>query len=372
MSHGGPLTLTQKRMMALHATTAEPHNTSLLPAVYDHSSSASTSPQAVTDRQLLPSFDDIEMHDISTPASAASPPPNYSHSRPQPSFSAAAKSFVPPGVSATSTMPTASTTPAKRLPPHRTMQAQAPNTTAAIPIVKPDPPASPALTEQSAVALPVRRAGPHAKLGPHARKTDALIQPETSSTVQDDFSGPQVKTDTWAEVQEPQVKAEIAQREVAPVAHSVSIDQAAPIVEQSVTLNSAASVAQVQSSVGSNNITASNQVNRATRHLGRNQWLAMLDGMDDPEKGCELILALADHLRTSVESRESTAEEPSASTIKEVLVEFESGQRAPATVDPEMSVSEMVKECASLTNVNESDVQVVLKIGTQSQVSEEL
>lgn len=268
------------------------------------------------------------------------------------------------------------------------MQAQAPNTTAAIPIVKPDPPASPALTEQSAVALPVRRAGPHAKLGPHARKTDALIQPDTPSTVQDNFSGPQVKTDTWAEVQEPQVKAEIAQREVAPVAHSVSIDQAAPIVEQSVTLNSAASVAQVQPSVGSNNITASNQVrstvwhsltitnleqvNRATRHLGRNQWLAMLDGMDDPEKGCELILGLADHLRTSVESRESTAEEPCTSTIKEVLVEFESGQRAPATVDPEMSVSEMVKECASLTNVNESDIQVVLKIGTQSQVSEEL
>ncbi|KAH0151407.1 hypothetical protein KCU67_g10275, partial [Aureobasidium melanogenum] len=345
MSHGGPLTLTQKRMMALRATTAEPHNTSLLPAVYDHSSSASTSPQAIIDKQLLPAFDDIEMHDISTPASAASPPPNY------PSFSAAARPFVPPGVahSTTVAMPAAISTPVKKLPPHRAMQAQTPNTTAAIPIVKPDPPASPALTEQSAVALPVRRAGPHAKLGPHARKTDALIQPDTSSTVQDDFSGPQVKTDTWAEVQEPQVKAEIAQREVAPVAHSVSIDQAAPIVEQSVTLNSAASVAQVQPSVGSNNITASNQVNRATRHLGRNQWLAMLDGMDDPEKGCELILALADHLRTSVESRESTAEEPSTSTIKEVLVEFESGQRAPATVDPEMSVSEMVKECASLT-----------------------
>ncbi|KAH0150240.1 hypothetical protein KCU67_g10739, partial [Aureobasidium melanogenum] len=322
--------------MALHATTAEPHNTSLLPAVYDHSSSASTSPQAITDRQLLPSFDDIEMHDISTPASAASPPPNYSHSRPQPSFSAAAKPFVLPGASVTSIMPTASTTPLKRLPPHRAMQARTPNTTAAIPIVKPEAPASPALTEQSAIASPARRAGPHSKLGPHARKTDAPTQPNAPSAIQvDEIDPQQTKTEALPVHRETQVNAEA---------------EAVPIAEQSaVTLDSAGSAAQVHSSAESNNITASNQVKRTTRHLGRNQWLAMMDEMDDPEKGRQLILALADHLRTSVESRESTAEESSTSTIKEVLVEFESGQRAPATVDPEMSVSEMVKECASLT-----------------------
>ncbi|KAG9567330.1 hypothetical protein KCU71_g1503, partial [Aureobasidium melanogenum] len=33
----------------------------------------------------------------------------------------------------------ASTTPLKRLPPHRAMQAQTPNTTAAVPIVEPEP-----------------------------------------------------------------------------------------------------------------------------------------------------------------------------------------------------------------------------------------
>ncbi|KAG9654852.1 hypothetical protein KCU64_g6937, partial [Aureobasidium melanogenum] len=68
MSHGGPLTLAQKRMMAMRTTTDEPHNTPLLPAVYSHSSSAST-----TDEQ----FGDIEMQDISAPASTASPPANY-------------------------------------------------------------------------------------------------------------------------------------------------------------------------------------------------------------------------------------------------------------------------------------------------------
>jgi hypothetical protein len=45
----------------------------------------------------------------------------------------------------------------------------------------------------------------------------------------------------------------------------------------------------------------------------------MMDEMDDPEKGRQLILALADHLRVSVESRDSTAAEPE--TVKEVLVD---------------------------------------------------
>ncbi|KAH0021706.1 hypothetical protein KCU78_g6020, partial [Aureobasidium melanogenum] len=376
MSHGGPLTLAQKRMMAMRSETAANvptaglHNTPLLPAVYDHSSSAST-----TDEQ----FGDIEMQDISASASiTASPPTNYSHSRPQPSFSAAAKPFVPPGVTnfTTVAMSAAINTPTKRLPPHRAMQAQPPNSSAATPIVKPEPPASPALTEQSAIASPARRAGPHSKLGPHARKMEAPTQPNTPSAVYDeiDVSGPQVKNDTWADVQGPQIKAEVAKREIAPVIHSVSTDQTAPIVEQSATLNSAASAAQVQPSVESNDITALNQVNRATRHLGRSQWLAMLDGMDDPEKGCELILALADHLRASVESIDSTAPEPN--TVKEVLVEFRAGQCAPATVFPDMTVSEMIKECASLINVKESDIRIVLRIskghGDQSQESEEL
>ncbi|KAG9525428.1 hypothetical protein KCU93_g5842, partial [Aureobasidium melanogenum] len=350
MSHGGPLTLTQKRIMAMRTTTAEPHNTPLLPAVYDLSSSTSTDEP----------FGDVEMQDISAPASTASPPANYSHSRPQPSFSAAAKPFVPPRVanSTTVAMPAAISTPVKRLPPHRAMQAQTPNTTAAIPIVKPEAPASPALTEQSAIASPARRAGPHSKLGPHARKTNASTQPNTPSAGQDaEIDLQQTKTEAPPVRRETQVKAEV---------------EAVPVVQQSATFDSALPAAQMQAPAAQQSVTSSNQMERTTRHLGRNQWLAIMDEMDDPEKGRQLILALADHLRTSVESRESTAVEPSTSTIKEVLVEFESGQRAPATVDPEMSVSEMVKECASLTNVNQSDIRVVLKIGTQSQVSEEL
>jgi hypothetical protein len=68
----------QKRMMALPATTAGPHNTPLLLAVYDHSSSVSTSSQhATTDQEACTSFDNIEMQDISAAASTASPPANY-------------------------------------------------------------------------------------------------------------------------------------------------------------------------------------------------------------------------------------------------------------------------------------------------------
>lgn len=80
MSHGGPLTLAQKRMMAMRSENAAnaPHHMPLVPAIYDHSSSASTSPRAATDNQPLASFDDIEMKDISAPTSIAdSPPANY-------------------------------------------------------------------------------------------------------------------------------------------------------------------------------------------------------------------------------------------------------------------------------------------------------
>lgn len=78
MSHVGPLTLTQKRMLALQNGTASavqlPHT--LLPAVHDHSSSSS--PHTAVDSQPLIAFGDVEMHDASAPAStAASPPSNY-------------------------------------------------------------------------------------------------------------------------------------------------------------------------------------------------------------------------------------------------------------------------------------------------------
>lgn len=55
MSHEGPLTLARKKMLAMQAAHQPP----------------TTVPALVT-------FGDVEMHDVSAPASAAnSPPPNY-------------------------------------------------------------------------------------------------------------------------------------------------------------------------------------------------------------------------------------------------------------------------------------------------------
>lgn len=84
MSHSGPLTMAQKRMLAMRAETANaaqspgsPHMP-LLPAVYDDSLSTSTSPHLTAHKQPLVSFGDIEMHNVSASASnAASPPSTY-------------------------------------------------------------------------------------------------------------------------------------------------------------------------------------------------------------------------------------------------------------------------------------------------------
>ncbi|KAH0338738.1 hypothetical protein KCU81_g7501, partial [Aureobasidium melanogenum] len=372
MSHGGPLTLAQKRMMAMrsesatNAPTTDPQHMPLLPPVYDQSSSASTSPRN-TDNQPSLTFGDIEMQDISAPAT-----PSYSHSRPQPSFSAAAKPFVPPGGTdtTTETMPSASTTPMKRLPPHRAMQAQTPKNSAAIPIVKPEPPAASALTEHSAVEPPVRRTGPHAKLGPHARKVVTPVQPDGPSTIQaqDDKIDVQQTPDpdTWTSVQEPQVEMEAAQSEPSPI-HYETEPEAAPSADKPATLDSAPS-AEPQAPAVEPGVATSNQVNRVTSQIGPNKWLAMLEDLNDPEKGCEVILALADHLRSSVGSRKSTAGEFNTAKEMVVLMENVSGQRMPAKVASDMAVSDMIKECASYINVHQSDIQIVLKINQSEEL----
>jgi hypothetical protein len=149
-------------------------------------------------------------------------------------------------------MPAAISTPVKRLPPHRAMQAQTPNTTAAIPIVKPEAPASPALTEQSAIASPARRAGPHSKLGPHARKTNASTQPNTPSAVQDaGIDLQQTKTEAPPVRRETQVKAEV---------------EAVPVVQQSATFDSALPAAQMQAPAAQQSVTSSNQVRSTVWH----------------------------------------------------------------------------------------------------------
>ncbi|KAH0368852.1 hypothetical protein KCU65_g3673, partial [Aureobasidium melanogenum] len=379
MSHGGPATMAQKKLMAMRSGNANapqqvpgPHHMPLLPAVYDQSSSASTSPRP-TGNQPLAAFGDIEMQDISAPAS---PPANYSHSRPPPSFSAAAKPFVPPGVAdhSTETMPLPSTTPMKRLPPHRAMQAQPPKNSAAIPIVKPEPPVAPALTEKSAVEPPARRTGPHAKLGPHARKVDTPVQADASSTVPvpaDKINLQQTPDPgTLAGVQEPQVETKVAQSESSSVHQETEVKaepEAAPGADKPATLDSAPS-AEPQAPAVQQVVAPSNQVNPGTRHIGPNKWLAILNDMNDPEKGCEIILALADHLRVSVESRKFTAGELETAKEMSVLMENAAGQRMPGKLDADMTVSDMIKQCASYINVKESDIQIVLKINESEEL----
>lgn len=149
-------------------------------------------------------------------------------------------------------MPAAISTPVKKLPPHRAMQAQTPNTTAAIPIVKPEPPASSALTEQSANASPARRAGPHSKLGPHARKTNASTQPNTPRAVQDaEIDLQQTKTEAPPVRREIQVKVEV---------------EAVPVVQQSATFDSALPAAKMQAPAAQQSVTSSNQVRSTVWH----------------------------------------------------------------------------------------------------------
>jgi hypothetical protein len=77
MSHGGPLTLVQKMLLAAQSAQRPtgPH-APLLPPVYDYSSSASTSPRAGVNEQPLISYGDIEMEDAvpNSPANYVSIP----------------------------------------------------------------------------------------------------------------------------------------------------------------------------------------------------------------------------------------------------------------------------------------------------------
>lgn len=150
----------------------------------------------------------------------------------------------------------------KRLPPHRALQTQTPKSSAAIPIVKPEPPAAPALTAQS--AHEPRRVGPHAKLGPHARKVDSRVQSEVSSTVQVQDGKIDIQQtpdpDTWANVQEPQVVTEAAQGESSPIHQETQVKaEAGPVAEESTTLESPPST-ELQAPAAQQSVTTSDQV----------------------------------------------------------------------------------------------------------------
>lgn len=222
---------------------------------------------------------------------------------------------------------------------------------ASVPTIKSEPSVSTVPTEHNAAVSPARRAGPHSKLGPHARKTEASNQPKASTTDQNDhLKNGQSESD---------VKPEPAENESVPVSRPVS-------TKRSYT-SSFAAPTELPTTVAPNNITY---------RFGRDNWLPVLLRMDDPEKGRQLIRAVADHLRASVEGTNMTATTPNTDS-KEILVEFETGQCLPAAVSSETTIKEMVKECASLIGKHESDISIVLKVGAKGhannyQTSEEL
>ncbi|KAK6005366.1 hypothetical protein QM012_008145 [Aureobasidium pullulans] len=383
----GPLNVPQSLI------NARPHTSSFLDS-YNHLSSLSASLHATANDPPLVAFGDVEMHDVSAPVRRLSTHISHhqqSHSRPQLVFSAAARPFVPPGLAdfTTATM----SAPVKRLPPHRILQAQTPSTTTpttSSPAIVSELPTLPVVAQPTSGLTPMHHAGPHSRLGPHARKADVSAEPRTPSTIhttqpmahstaqdqhqmnsgkdsidQQTKSDPdswvdvydrQVKADVWTDVQEPEVKTEVK-------AEAVSIP------EQSATLGLAPSAAELQAPAA-----PLNQMSTVTHHFGQNEWLPVLNDMKDPEKGRQLIRAIANYLRVSVESGEVTAAAPKTDNA-EVLVEFSGGQCIPANVTPNTTVRELIKECASLTHANESEIRVVLKVGDKGhayQSSEEL
>ncbi|KAH0376280.1 hypothetical protein KCU92_g9857, partial [Aureobasidium melanogenum] len=148
------------------------------------------------------------MQDVSAPAS---PPANYSYS--PASLYATGKPFVHPA-STTPSAPCNTDTNSKKKP-------------TAISIVKSEPPTFRPFTEWSTVRLPARCTGTEGTLRTYARKTTAPPECNALRTVQDnlvDSSGLRVKFGKWTDVQEPQVKAEIAQRHVVRVFYAQQSD----------------------------------------------------------------------------------------------------------------------------------------------------
>ncbi|KAI5264107.1 hypothetical protein E4T47_08844 [Aureobasidium subglaciale] len=251
---GQPTSVEKKRINLMATKTQQSTTTALLPAIYDQSSSPLPPTPRVTEwQQSVPAFyGDVEMQDASAVNSAAGSPSsaNYSHMRPQSSFSAFAKPFTPPGASVAANVslcntvpspphrdPASSISPAgmapptpvtRKAPPHRTLKEQNP---APAPAPTPAPlanklvvPIVSAVDERNTQPTPKRARGPHSgfysRSTPQAQKLSGSLsnmsfesislpqidsQPQTTGTSRDITP---VSQNAWIDVQQPVTEPE--------------------------------------------------------------------------------------------------------------------------------------------------------------------
>lgn len=100
------------------------------------------------------------------------------------------------------------------------------------------------------------------------------------------------------------------------------------------------------------------QMTNNNRRFDRNEWLPMLLGMNDTDKGRQLIRAFTDPICATL----GTSEAEGSNTEKDLLMEFADGQCYHATVHRDTTISEMTKAFAEMVKLNESDISVVLKV----------
>jgi hypothetical protein len=101
-------------------------------------------------------------------------------------------------------------------------------------------------------------------------------------------------------------------------------------------------------------------MSNGTHRFGRNEWLPMLLGMNDTDKGRQLIRAYADHIRAGVDGSDTGDSIPI--THQELSMEFPDGSGLTATVPLHTTVSAVVKDLAKMAEVKESDISIVLKV----------
>jgi hypothetical protein len=106
------------------------------------------------------------------------------------------------------------------------------------------------------------------------------------------------------------------------------------------------------------------QMSNGTHRFGRNEWLPMLLGMNDTEKGRQLIRAFSDHIRAGIDGSDTGDSIPS--TQQELFMEFPDGSGLTATVPLHTTVSAVVKDLAKMAEVKQSDISIVLKVRVDS------
>jgi len=98
-----------------------------------------------------------------------------------------------------------------------------------------------------------------------------------------------------------------------------------------------------------------------TRRYGRNEYLAMLLDMTDTAKGRELIRAFADHIHAGVDLSIGGVATPDGQ--QEIWMEVSGGQRLAATIPQHTTLINAIKEFATMTSADQSEVRIIFKVG---------